>query len=76
MRANYLSLEGYIAAKVLLEGLHRAGNRVTRESLVTALESIADWNMGGFKVTYSRSDHVASNRVEVSVLTGDGRVRT
>ena len=76
VRANYLSLEGYIAAKVLLEGLHRAGNRVTRESLVTALESIADWNMGGFKVTYSRSDHVASNRVEVSVLTGDGRVRT
>ena len=33
-------------------------------------------SMGGFSVSFSPNDHVASNFAELSMLTGDGRVRT
>ena len=64
------------AAKIMIEGLRRAGARANRESLITALESMSEVSIGGFRVSYSRTDHVASNQVELSVLMGDGRVRT
>ena len=75
-QANFSSMEGYLAAKVMVDGLRRAGNRPTRESLVSGLESLGSQSYGGFSVTLSPDDHVASSFVELSMLTGDGRVRT
>ena len=75
-QVNFSSMEGYVAAKVLVEGLRRAGAKPTRESLVSGLESIGSQSMGGFSVSFSATDHVASSFVELSMLMGDGRVRT
>lgn len=75
-QANFSSMEGYVAAKVFVEGLRRAGAKATRETLITGLENLGTQSMGGFLVTFSPSDHVASNFAELSMLTGDGRVRT
>ena len=74
-RPNYSSIEGYLAAKVLVEGLKRAGRNATRESLVTALESIQNATFGGFNVNFGPKVHVASRFVDLSMLTDDGRVR-
>ena len=74
--ANFSSMEGYMAAKVLAEGIRRAGAKSNRESLITGLESISDQSFGGFQVDFSPTNHVASHFVELSMLTGDGRVRT
>lgn len=76
-QANYSSMEGYLAAKVFTEGLRRVGGRaVSRESLIHGLEAIGSLSMGGFQVQFSPTDHVASHFVELSMLTGDGKVRT
>jgi ABC-type branched-subunit amino acid transport system substrate-binding protein len=75
-RANFSSLEGYIAAKVLVEGLRRAPGKVTREGLIAGLESIDRQQFGGFEVSFSPRNHVASKFVELSMITGDGRIRT
>jgi len=75
-KANFSSLEGYIAAKVLVEGLRRAPGKVTRDSLIAGLESIDRQQFGGFEVSFSPRNHVASKFVELSMLTGDGRIRT
>lgn len=72
---NYSSMEGYMAAKVFAEGLKRAGRAPSRDALVTALESIHNMNFGGFQVNFGPKDHVASHFVELSMLTGDGKVR-
>ena len=72
---NYSSMEGYLSAKVLTEGLRRAGRNPSREALVNALESIQNASFGGFRVDFSAKDHVASSFVEVSMLTEDGKVR-
>jgi ABC-type branched-subunit amino acid transport system substrate-binding protein len=72
---NYSSMEGYLAAKVLTEGLRRAGRNPTRDSLVTGLESIQNVSFGGFSVEFGPRDHVGSRFVDLSMLTEDGKVR-
>ncbi|WP_373423395.1 ABC transporter substrate-binding protein [Variovorax paradoxus] len=74
-KPNFSSMEGYVAAKVLTEGLRRAGRTATRESLITGLESIQNTDFGGFHVDFSARNHKASNYVELSMLTEDGKVR-
>jgi ABC-type branched-subunit amino acid transport system substrate-binding protein len=72
---NYSSIEGYLAAKVLTEGLRRAGKNPSREALIAGLESIQNGNFGGFSVEFGPRDHVASHFVDLSMLTEDGKVR-
>jgi branched-chain amino acid transport system substrate-binding protein len=74
-KPNYSSMEGYLAAKVFTEGLRRAGRNPSRDGLINALESIQRADFGGFNVDFSSRDHVASHFVDLSMLTGDGRVR-
>jgi branched-chain amino acid transport system substrate-binding protein len=74
--ANFSSMEGFMAAKLFAEGARRASGRLTRDSLIGGLESIRGWSMGGFNVSFSPSDHVASSYAELSMLTGDGKIRT
>lgn len=65
---SFTSLEGYIAAKVLVEGLRRAGRDLTRERLVAALETLVDYDAGGFLVNYSPTDHGGSRYVELTAI--------
>ncbi len=73
--ANYSSMEGYMAAKVIAEGLKRAGRNPSRDALINGLESIQNANFGGFTVDFGPKDHVASTFVDLSMLTEDGKVR-
>jgi len=75
-QVNFSSMEGYVAAKVLVDGLKRGGGKPSRESLIAGLEGMGSQSLGGFSVSFSPTDHVASSFVELSMLTGDGRVRT
>jgi ABC-type branched-subunit amino acid transport system substrate-binding protein len=74
-KANYSSIEGYVAAKVLIEGLRRAGKGATRESLINGLESIQNFDIGGLMVNYGPRSHVASRFVDLTMLTAYGNVR-
>jgi len=74
-KPNYSSMEGYLAAKVLAEGLKRAGRNPSREAVVSALESIQNANFGGFNVNFGPRSHVGSRFVDLSMLTDDGKVR-
>ena len=76
VQPNFSSMEGYMAARLFSEGLRRTGGRPSREGLIESLESIRDFSLGGFAVSFGPTDHVASKFVELSMLTGDGRVRT
>lgn len=67
------SLEGYINARVLAEGLRRAGPGATRESLIGALETIDSLDLGGLRVAYGKSERLGSRFVDVAVLGQGGR---
>jgi branched-chain amino acid transport system substrate-binding protein len=70
---GFSSLEGFLAAKVLTEGLKRAGKTVTREGLITALESLKDYNMGGFTINYSAKSHEGSNFSDLTIISRGGK---
>src|SRR5207248_10039133 len=70
---SFTSLEGFIAAKVLIEGLRRTGNDLTREKFVNAMEQIRDYDVGGFTVTFTPTDHSGSRFVELTVISKDER---
>ena len=72
---NYSSMEGYIGAKVFAEGLRRAAGNASREALVTALETLQRFDVGGYTVSFAPRNHRGSTFVDLSMLTGDGKVR-
>lgn len=72
---DFSSMEGYLSARVLVEGLRRAGKNLTRDGLIAGLESMRDVNMGGFTVNYSAKDHQASTFTELSIIGRAGKFR-
>ena len=70
---SFTSLEGFLAAKVLVEGLRRAGNDLTRERFIAAMETMRDYDLGGYWVTFSPSSHNGSKFVELTVIGKDQR---
>ncbi len=70
---SFTSLESYIAAKVLVEGIRRAGANPTRESLLRALDSIRNFDVGGYVVEFSPSNHNGSKFVELTAISKAGR---
>jgi ABC-type branched-subunit amino acid transport system substrate-binding protein len=63
------TLEGYLAAKVMVEGLRRAGKKLDRESFIKAMESMEPYDAGGFTVSYSPGDHSGSKFVDLTIIS-------
>ena len=71
---DFSSMEGFLAAKVLTEGLRRAGVKsLNRESFTTALESLRDYNMGGFTINYSAKSHEGSRYTDLTTVGRGGK---
>jgi ABC-type branched-subunit amino acid transport system substrate-binding protein len=68
---SYQSLESYIAAKVLVEGMRRAGPQLTRDSLLRALDTVRDYDVGGYVVSFSPTNHNGSSFVSLTILGHD-----
>ena len=66
-------LEGFAGAKVLVEGLRRAGPNPTRERVREALEAIRGFDIGGMEVNYSPTDHTGLSFVDLSIINKDGK---
>jgi ABC-type branched-subunit amino acid transport system substrate-binding protein len=69
-----IALEGFITAKVLAEGLRRAGPALSRARFVAALESIKELDLGGVHLSYSASNHSGLRYVNITALGEAGRV--
>jgi branched-chain amino acid transport system substrate-binding protein len=76
-KPDFVSLEGYLAATLLIEGLRRAGRDFTTESLVDALESMRGLDLGvGASMGFAMSEHQASHKVWGTVLDAGGNFQT
>lgn len=67
-------LEGFAAAKVLVEGLRRAGPNPTREKLLQALDNLR-YDIGGLEVRYSPTDHSGLDFADLSIVGSNGKFR-
>jgi branched-chain amino acid transport system substrate-binding protein len=68
-------LEGYAGAKVLVEGLRRAGPKSSRAKVVAALESIRKFDLGSLEISYSSDDHTGLDFADLSIIGADGKFR-
>lgn len=69
---SFTSFEGYIGARILAEGLRRAGANPSRERLVKGLEGIGNMDLGDFWVNYSDKKHNGSVFVDLTIVNKDG----
>jgi branched-chain amino acid transport system substrate-binding protein len=68
---TFVSLEGFVDAMVVVEGLKRAGKDVTREKFISAIESIHAMNVGlgpRLILNYSATDHKGFDRVYPTIV--------
>jgi branched-chain amino acid transport system substrate-binding protein len=68
-------LEGYAAAKVLVEGLRRAGPKPTREKLQAALEGMHKYDLGGLDVSFAPDHHSGLDFADLSIIGSDGKFK-
>ena len=70
---RFVSLEGFVDAMVMVEGLKRAGKELTREGLVRGIEAIHQLDLGlgpQLKLDYSARDHAGLSTVIPTVIRG------
>ena len=66
---GFVSLEGYIVARIFIEGLRRAGPDVDRESIIDALLGIKNLDIGlGTPIRYTKELYQGSQRVWPTVI--------
>ncbi len=70
---NFSAMEGFLTAKVMVEGLRRTGKDLTREKFIDAMEKMQDVDLGGFFVGYSPKNHAGSKFVDLTIITRDGK---
>jgi ABC-type branched-subunit amino acid transport system substrate-binding protein len=70
---NFSAIEGFLAAKVFVEGLRRTGKNLTREAFISAMEKMQDVDLGGFYIGYSPTNHAGSKFVDLTIIGRDGK---
>ena len=70
---NFSALEGFLSAKVLVEGLRRTGRNLSRERFIATMESMRDVDLGGFYVGYSPTNRAGSKFVDLTIIGRQGR---
>jgi ABC-type branched-subunit amino acid transport system substrate-binding protein len=70
---DYTSLEGYISASILIQGLKRAGPTFDTETLVDTLENLRNIDLGvGANLAFGRAEHQASHKIWGTTLNEAG----
>ncbi|HXI05763.1 MAG TPA: ABC transporter substrate-binding protein [Bradyrhizobium sp.] len=71
---DYVSLEGYVAASVLIQGIRKAGPQFDTEKLVDTLEAMRELDLGlGTKLGYGRAEHQASHKIWGTAIDEKGK---
>ena len=72
VKPNFYTLGGYTTAKIVVEGLKRAGPAPTREKLITGLEGIHDYDIGGVQFNFGRELRMGSKFVDLLIIDSKG----
>ncbi len=74
-RPSAFELEGFIHAKILVEGLRRAGRNLSTASFIKAMEEAGEISFGRFVARYSPTNHNGSSYVELAIVDNAGQLR-
>ena len=75
-KPSFVSLEGYLAGRIAIEGLRLAGPAPTRENFLHALTQAGDIDLGGFHLRYGVDDNQGSDQVYLTRIDKRGRFQS
>jgi ABC-type branched-subunit amino acid transport system substrate-binding protein len=74
-RPSASQFEGFIHAKLLVEGLRRAGRQLSTDAFIKAMEGAGEIGFGRFVAKYSSQSHNGSAYVELAIIDNEGQLR-
>jgi ABC-type branched-subunit amino acid transport system substrate-binding protein len=69
---HFFSLEGFMGAKIAVEAIRRAGPNPTRAKVIAALNTMKNFDLGNFPVSYSAAQRNGSKTVDLTIIGKDG----
>src|SRR5437764_6873244 len=74
---DYVSLEGYVSANVLIQALKRTGPQLDTEKLIDVLENTRNLDLGlGAPLTFGRAEHQASHKIWGTAIDDSGKYQS
>jgi branched-chain amino acid transport system substrate-binding protein len=71
---DYVSLEGFVSANILIQALKRCGPQLDTEKLIDVLESTRNLDLGlGAQLGFGRAEHQASHKIWGTALDETGK---
>ncbi len=70
---SYAGMSGYVGARVVVEGIRRAGRNLTPASLIASLESMRNFDLGDFVINYGSGNRVGTAYIDETIITRDGK---
>jgi ABC-type branched-subunit amino acid transport system substrate-binding protein len=71
---SFTTLEGFIAGKITVEAIKKAGANPTREKVLKALNSMGQYDLGGIYVDYSPKARNGWGSVDLTVIGANGKL--
>ncbi len=71
----FVSFEGYLAGRLVVEGVRLAGPDVTPSGLLEVLQQVSDIDLGGFDLNYGPKDNQGSDRVYLTRIDANARIQ-
>ncbi len=69
---EFVSLEGYLAGRLAIAALEKAGKDVTRDGLIKAIKETAKFDIGGLPMTFSAEKNEGLEKVWMTIIEADG----
>jgi len=74
-KPGFVSLEGYMAGRLVIETLGKIDGEVTRKALLEAIAKTGTFDLGGVRLVYGPDNNRGSSQVFLTVIQPDGSFR-
>jgi len=75
LEPGFVSLEGYIAGRLVIAALQAMGPDVTRDGLLSTFQTVGRFDLGGLVLEFGPGDNQGMDQVYLTVLDGNGKIR-
>jgi ABC-type branched-subunit amino acid transport system substrate-binding protein len=69
---EFVSLEGYLAGRLAIAALEKAGRDLTRDGLLKAIKDTGKFDIGGLSMTFSAEKNEGLDKVWMTIIEADG----
>ena len=69
---GFVSLEGYVLGRLVVEALNHLGNPVTRAGLLSTIRDVGVFDLDGITLSYGPGDNQGMDKVYLTVIQPDG----